>query len=649
MTEISVLSPQIANMIAAGEVVERPASVIKELIENSIDAGAKAVTVEIRDGGITYMRVSDNGRGMNEEDAKTCFLRHATSKIHEEDDLAGICTLGFRGEALAAIASVSHVELFTKQAKAQFGTHIVMEAGEILECEETGCPDGTTIIVKDLFFNTPARMKFLKKDNTEASYIEAAVEHIAIGHADIKIQLLRDGKAGISSPGDGNMRSAIYASYGANLEQSLLPLTGTQRDIEVAGFTTAPGFSRSNRAMQNFFVNGRYIQSKLLTAVMDQAYSGRLMHGKFAACFIKIRISPSLVDVNVHPTKLEVKFAREKEVFSAVYQFVSSALDGASQHEEYAAAPAAPATPRMFTFAETTTTAQVAQEKMRTMYQTKFQDSSNYQSTPQQSTSYPAYGIKLGAYQTKFDGADTKELAPQYAGECTRELAPKIDDVSARNAEPCGVATHALDACQIDAHAPNIAQEQPLQFRLIGEVFSTYILIERDSEFLMIDKHAGHERILYNKLKDTTDGAAVQALLAPESIIVTRAEKVALLDNIEEIERAGFEIDDFGGNAILVRGTPMYVKSDSLTEITTDIAQKLMDLRASRTDALEVVLKSVACKAAVKAGYFTDEKEMHAFAAKVLGDPSVRNCPHGRPVIVHLTKTDIEKMFKRIV
>ncbi len=328
MGKISVLAPQVANMIAAGEVVERPASVVKELLENALDAGADAVTVEIRQGGITYIRVTDNGGGMEPEDAPTAFLRHATSKIKGERDLESIHTLGFRGEALAAIASVSRVDLFTKTRSAPLGLHLALEGGEIIEQEETGCPDGTTIVIKDLFFNTPARMKFLKKDSTEASYVEQAAEQVALAHPGLTLKFIKDGKEGLYTPGDGNMMSVLYAIYGGSFTKELLTLHGGAREVEVTGFVTKPTFSRANRSMQQFFVNGRPVRSKLLGAAVEQAYQGHLTSGRFPACFLSLKVPAGAVDVNVHPAKLEVKFAREREVFSAIYQVVRSALEG---------------------------------------------------------------------------------------------------------------------------------------------------------------------------------------------------------------------------------------------------------------------------------------------------------------------------------
>ena len=319
MAKIAVLPPQVANMIAAGEVVERPASVVKELMENAIDAGARAVTVEIRNGGVTYLRVTDDGCGMEPEDARTAFLRHATSKIRGQADLDAIGTLGFRGEALAAIAAVSRVDLFTKTAHSPLGTHLVLEGGQVLEEEETGCPDGTTILIKDLFFNTPARMKFLKKDSTEASYVEASVEHVALAHPELAVKFIKDGKEGLYTPGDGSMFSVIYAIYGKDFTRELTALSGSQRDVQVGGYVTRPTYSRANRSMQNFFVNGRFIRSKLLSAAVEQAYHGRLTGGRYPACFLDLRVNTGAVDVNVHPAKLEVKFSHEREVFSAVY------------------------------------------------------------------------------------------------------------------------------------------------------------------------------------------------------------------------------------------------------------------------------------------------------------------------------------------
>lgn len=645
MAKIAVLAPQVANMIAAGEVVERPASVVKELMENAIDAGATGVTVEIRNGGVTYLRVSDDGSGMEAEDARTAFLRHATSKIRNEGDLDAIYTLGFRGEALAAIAAVSKVDLFTKPHGAALGTHIALEGGAVLEEEETGCPDGTTVVIKDLFYNTPARMKFLKKDSTESSYVEAAVEHVALAHPELTIKFIKDGKEGLYTPGDGSMLSVIYAIYGRDFTRDLVALSGAQRDVQVGGYVSRPSFSRANRSMQNFFVNGRYIRSKLLTAAVEQAYHGRLTGGRFPACFLDIHINTSAVDVNVHPAKLEVKFSHEREVFSAVYQFITAALDGTAAFAEEAALPPPPEEPalpkmpyrpRLFTFPETA--AQGA--------------------APLQSGEAIQYQTKLDRVAGKPVPAPAGGRPPAPAAPAAREgarillgggapAAPPVE----RGGAPAG-AEQSGPPVQAPAAPQGRAAPESLpvpDFRVIGEAFSTYILVQMENSLLLIDKHAGHERMIYNKLQDRVGGTDSQALLAPESVTLSRPEKNALLEHGEELRQAGFELEDFGEGTVIVRQVPMYLEAGDIGYVLSDIAGKLLDKRQARADAYDAIIKSVSCKAAVKAGTFTDDKEREKFVAALLADPQVRSCPHGRPVLFTMTRGDIEKQFKRIL
>ncbi len=643
MAKISVLAPQVANMIAAGEVVERPASAVKELIENAVDAGADAVTVEIRQGGAAYIRVTDNGCGMDSEDAQAAFLRHATSKIRYEGDLNAIRTLGFRGEALAAIAAVSKIDLFTKPPAAPTGFHVAVEGGEIVEAEETGCPDGTTVVVKDLFYNTPARMKFRKKDSTEAAYVEAAAEGAALARPSLSVKLIKDGKEGLYTPGDGNMLSALYAVYGRDFTRQLAALSGSQRDVQAGGYISRPSFSRANRGMQSFFVNGRPVRSKLLTAAVDQAYQGRLTGGRFPACFLSLRVSPSAVDVNVHPAKLEVKFAREREVFSAVYQFITAALDsadplrpepeterrtvGPTQPEPPRRQEAAPKTgyrPRLFTFPE---------------------------GRPQ-----GGEPLKSGGqipYQTKFQPAGPGR------GDSNQPLPPKETwTESTRAVQPAGGPTSLIPEAKTPVEPQTqpdsvVLPEQPEprketpEFRVIGEIFSTYILVQTQDSLVMIDKHAAHERMIYNRLRQDAGGGDGQTLLTPQRVSLSRREKEVLLENASLLLQAGFAIEDFGQGALMIRQTPMYLEGEDIGYVLSDIAGQLLEGKTPRAEAYEKILKSVACKAAVKAGGFTSPEEQENFVARLLADPQVRSCPHGRPTLFVLSQGEIEKQFKR--
>lgn len=668
MGKISVLAPQVANMIAAGEVVERPASVVKELLENALDAGADAVTVEIRQGGITYIRVTDNGGGMEPEDAPAAFLRHATSKIKGERDLESIHTLGFRGEALAAIASVSRVDLFTKTRSAPLGLHLALEGGEIIEQEETGCPDGTTIVIKDLFFNTPARMKFLKKDSTEASYVEQAAEQVALAHPGLTLKFIKDGKEGLYTPGDGSMMSVLYAIYGGSFTKELLTLRGGARETEVMGFVTKPTFSRANRSMQQFFVNGRPVRSRLLGAAVEQAYQGHLTSGRFPACFLSLKVPAGAVDVNVHPAKLEVKFAREREVFSAIYQVVRGALEGdgvlLQAPEEQEEEPPVPKRP------------------YRPGLKPLFQQPQEEREQPQLRMDHshavirPSYAPPAREYEREEKGSG-RSFAPkgnqgESGGWKSRSFTLDPEENGARKIlfrdgpdEVRGVAAPGMKDAQaarsreaetVLPSALPVEPEKPLSYlekanaiRVVGEVFSTYILVEGEGEMMLIDKHAAHERMIYNRLERTSEGTSPQVLLAPETVNLSRREKEALLGERELLEKAGFEVEDFGDGAVILRQVPMYLEKEDAGFVLSDLAEKILSHRKDRTQLYEGLLESIACKAAVKAGTFTDDKEREDFARKVIGDPAIRSCPHGRPVIVHLTKREIEKMFKRVL
>ncbi len=668
MGKISVLAPQVANMIAAGEVVERPASVVKELLENALDAGADAVTVEIRQGGVTYIRVTDNGGGMEPEDAVVAFLRHATSKIKGERDLESIHTLGFRGEALAAIASVSRVDLFTKTREAPLGLHLALTGGEITEQEETGCPDGTTIVIKDLFFNTPARMKFLKKDSTEASYVEQAAEQVALAHPGLTLKFIKDGKEGLYTPGDGNMMSVLYAIYGGSFTKELLTLHGGAREVEVTGFVTKPTFSRANRSMQQFFVNGRPVRSKLLGAAVEQAYQGHLTSGRFPACFLSLKVPAGAVDVNVHPAKLEVKFAREREVFSAIYQVVRSALEGdgvlfqmPQEQEEEPPVPKQPYRPSLKPLFQ-----QPQEEKEQPQLRL---DHSH-------ATIRPSYAPPAREYEREEKGSGRSFAPKGNQGEKnswkSRSFTLDPEENGARKIlfrdgpdEVRGVAAQGMKDAQaarsreaetVLPPALPVEPEKPLSYlekanaiRVVGEVFSTYILVEGEGEMMLIDKHAAHERMIYNRLERTAEGTSPQVLLIPETVNLSRREKEALLGEKELLQKAGFEVEDFGDGAVILRQVPMYLEKEDAGFVLSDLAEKILSHRKDRTQLYEELLESIACKAAVKAGTFTDDKEREEFARKVIGDPAIRSCPHGRPVIVHLTKREIEKMFKRVL
>lgn len=647
MARIIRLSPQISNMIAAGEVVERPGSVAKELIENSIDAGANRISVEIKNGGVSYLRVTDNGCGIEPDDVRTAFLRHATSKIRAASDLDAIKTLGFRGEALAAVAAVAKVDLISRTKFAASGVQITMEGGKETGFTETGCPVGTTIVVRDLFYNVPARMKFLKKDSTEGAYVEAALVHAALSRPELSFRFTKDGRETISTPGDGSLRSAIYAIYDRELAEGMISTAGSFHDITVEGCVSPSSITRATRSLQTFFVNGRYVRSKILTAALDEAYQNRLMHGRMAVCFLNIRVSPGMVDVNVHPSKMEVKFSREKDVFRAVYNTVLPALEaddhisgrpvaaqqapyklegdaGQLQTEAKREPTPPPAAKPAFVFPEShqQSFAQAASERL------------TYRNAQGQSAILGDLlkGLRVYDNAAAVDAADDP-LAVSPTARPEPLLSKKEEPAATKNAVAI-------------AEYP---QEESAPLRVLGELFSTYIIAQEEDGCWLIDKHAAHERMIFNELTARQGQQAGQLLLDPVTVSLSRPEKDACLENRDRLAQAGFEIEDIGAQSVLVRQTPLYLDHADIPAVLSEMAEKLMLPGSADNNIHEELLKSVSCKAAIKAGKGSDLNELQNLAEKVLAMPDVRNCPHGRPVAVYLSRRELEKRFKRIV
>lgn len=632
MAKIVRLTPQIANMIAAGEVVERPGSVAKELIENAIDAGADRITVEMKNGGVSYLRVTDNGCGIEPEDVRTAFLRHATSKIRSATDLDAIMTLGFRGEALAAVAAVARVDMITRTRFAASGVQITLEGGNEIDFTDTGCPVGTTIVVRDLFFNVPARMKFLKKDATEGAYVEAALVHAAISRPDLSFCLIKDGREVLNTPGDGSLTSAIYAVYGRDLAEGMISTVGSFHDITVEGCISPPSVTRASRNLQCFFVNGRFVRAKVLTAALDEAYRNRLMHGRMAVCFLNIRVSPEMVDVNVHPTKMEIKFSREKDVFRAVYNTVLSALEA----DDHISGKTPPEQPVRYEPMAAPSSAQPVSEPARTPVQTSqemyLQSAVKVASERIHYRSEPARPMALGDL--------LKDLGSLY------EKAPIVDAQD----DPLAVSvSSAAEPADIkEEKSQNTLQNIP-PVRVLGELFSTYIIAQEQNGVWLIDKHAAHERMIFNELvkrKDKQDG---QLLLYPVTVVLSRPEKQACIDNLPTFADAGFLVEDIGGQSLLVRQIPLYLAEEDVPAVLSEMAGKLASGGESGNMVYEELLKSVSCKAAIKAGRSSDGFELQQLAEKVLAMPDVRQCPHGRPVAVFVSRRELEKRFKRIV
>lgn len=645
MARIIRLSPQISNMIAAGEVVERPGSVAKELIENAIDAGASRISVEIKNGGISYLRVTDNGCGIEPDDVRTAFLRHATSKIRAASDLDAIKTLGFRGEALAAVAAVAKVDLISRTKFAASGVQITLEGGKEIDFTETGCPVGTTIVVRDLFYNVPARMKFLKKDSTEGAYVEAALVHAALSRPELSFRLIKDGRETIGTPGDGSLHSAIYAIYDRNLAEGMISTAGSFHDITVEGCVSPPSITRASRSLQTFFVNGRYVRSKILTAALDEAYQNRLMHGRMAVCFLNVRVSPEMVDVNVHPSKMEVKFSREKDVFRAVYNTVLSALE-ADDHISGRPLAAQPAPYKLEGCAGQSKAAAKSEPAIPRVEKPAFVFPESYQqSFTQAASERPPY--RNGQGQSAILGDLMKGLRA-YDHTAAVDAA---DDPLAVSPSACAQPPSCTEerSAAITAGASEDPQVESAPVRVLGELFSTYIIAQEEEGCWLIDKHAAHERMIFNELTARQGAEAGQLLLDPVTVSLSRPEKEACLENRARLAQAGFEIEDIGAQSLLVRQIPLYLDDGDVPAVLSEMAEKLTLPGSADNNIHEELLKSVSCKAAIKAGKSSDLSELQRLAEKVLAMPDVRNCPHGRPVAVYLPRRELEKRFKRIV
>lgn len=634
MPKIIQLDRHVADLIAAGEVVERPASAVKELVENSIDAGAKNITIELQNGGMTFLRITDDGCGMAPDDARTAFLRHATSKIRKKEDLACIGTLGFRGEALAAISSVSKIDLLTRAQDAENGVRLHLEAGQVLSEEPAGFPCGTTILVRELFYNTPARMKFMKSDTAEASAAVSVVQQQALAHPEISFRFLKDGQEQLHTDGQGDRMAAIYAIYGRELANNMLPVDGRWEKLHVRGFVTKPTATRGNRAWQSFFVNNRYIKSRLLSAAVEEAYRNQIMVGRFPACVLEIDMPVQAVDVNVHPAKTEVKFLSEKEVFDAVHYAVLSTLSKAPGQPEWRSPerPAAPVPPEKPT---------AIQPPKPAFYQT-MQAAEYRRQVTQAKPAAPAQPVLASPVQIP-----RPEPAP--ARQQSFEL-PK----AAPKPQPAPEPTIKPEPQPVPEKAPQVPRQQELPvpeqpFRIIGEALHTYIIVEQGEAVLFIDKHAAHERIRFEALKKENHPIMAQLLLAPLPAELTREEAAAVLENAALLTQYGFEVDDFGGGDLLIRQIPSDVDAEDAKALLQELAGKLLSGRTLNPESLrDNLLHSIACKSAIKAGWQTSDAELRRLVQEVLSRDDIKYCPHGRPVCVTLTKRQLEKQFGRV-
>ena len=636
MAKILQLPSHIANLIAAGEVVERPASVVKELLENAVDAGATQVTVEIKDGGMTFLRVTDNGCGMEAQDARTAFLRHATSKLRTAEDLAAIGTMGFRGEALAAIASVSRIDLMTKTSDSLSGISLHLEAGDILEETEVGCPAGTTIIIRDLLFNTPARMKFMKADTVEGGRVAAAVQLQALAHPEVAITFLRDGKQVLSTPGKGGLEAAVYCVYGRECAK-MVKVDSRWENYHLTGFVSKPTDSRPSRNLQTFFVNGRPVKSRTMVAALEEAYRNQIMVGKFPACVLHLELPANAVDVNVHPAKTEVKFLSEKAVFDCIHYGVLGALNKTPDRPQMQFKPQpmpAPVVP--FRPQPAPAPAKAPQQNFfRTMT----------------SEEYKHFSTAISqAPQPKKEAAAATAAKIPTASFAVREsvMLPKQEPV--QPVAPVVPVSPAVAAVQPEEQMEQISLPMPQEapWRLVGELYNSYIIVEQGEEAFLIDKHAAHERILFEKLKKNQEAISSQALLTPVTVRLNPAAAAELISNRELLKELGFELDEFGESTVLLRQIPMDLSPEGAAEAVESIAADLLNGRREEiTKVRDEVLHTVACKAAVKAGWLSDEKELLALVKQVMADEELKYCPHGRPICITLSKKQLEKQFKR--
>ena len=644
MPVINVLQPHVADMIAAGEVVERPASVIKELVENSLDAGAKNITVEIRGGGATYIRVTDDGCGMAPEDAGIAFLRHATSKLHDEKGLEAISTMGFRGEALAAISAVSKIELNTRRRGDASGTRVVLEAGDIQEMFAAGCPDGTTMTVRDLFYNTPARLKFLKSDRSEASACQLAALRCALGHPEVSIRFIKDRNEEFFTPGDGKQESCVYSLMGRDMATQMLRCTGENNGIRVTGFVSSPAYGKGNRSAQFFFCNGRFIKSQLLQAAVEQAYKNTLLTGRYPACALYIELGYGSVDVNVHPAKTEVKFSEERKVFDAVHYAVLSALAGERQTAE-------------IKLSESTKKAVGAKPDFyQSMSAEKFRESGYAAPKPVQPQPAAVTATAVSSLRPPVSAARPVQPVQMSlrAEPAEYETEPKPENSrilpeKPEKSETVPAFSQDMPAKAVEKPVQNVESRPIPDHKIVGEALKTYIIVEQDDKLILIDKHAAHERMIFDRLKAQEREIMAQNLLIPVTIRPNGDDMDAITENAALLYELGFEIEPFGERELIVRAVPADMDAGDVPAAIEEICEKLRrgkcpDAQSARDE----ILHTVACKAAIKAGWDTHPKELEAVVDAVISG-QVRYCPHGRPVSVTLTRKELDKQFKRIV
>ncbi len=661
MGRINLLSKEISELIAAGEVIDRPSSVIKELLENAIDSGANVITVEIKNGGRTYMRITDNGCGISFEDVPKAFVRHATSKISQKCDLDRIMTLGFRGEALASVCAVAKVDVITKCPENDYGTHYRICGAQEEAHEQSGCPDGTTIIVRDIFYNVPARLKFLKKDVTEGNAIAAIVNKIALSHPEISLKFVRDNKTELLTAGDGKLYSAIYSVFGKDFASSLIPVDYSNNGVKVTGYTVKPLSAKANHAFQNFFINRRYVKSLTCMHAIDEAYANILMTGKVAACVLMIDLPPDIVDVNVHPTKIEVRFSNEKLIYDSVYFAIKNALLNEDKESDM---DITPAVTRNFT-----------EQQLHPMFKDEKAQQISISFSDVPSNPQPA----VRPVQPIVEQVVVKAKEEQYSTDCELnnraviQVPHKESDAMPQQEpvkSPRDIQTEALFEAENESASSQFkyidkssfvkkelsVQPQPQQPAetviptIIGELFKTYIIVEAEGCMYLIDKHAAHERFIFEKIKEDVKNLDCQMLLEPHIVQLSFDEYDAICENLDKAEEIGFMIEPDVAPTVAVKGVPLIISELNPSDVVCEIAENFKHFKVNpQLDVFDELFHSVACKAAIKANDNTSDAELKVIVKAVFNNPKIRYCPHGRPVVIKLTKADIEKQFRRIV
>ena len=664
MGKINVLDKHISELIAAGEVVERPSSVVKELIENSIDANATAIEIEIKNGGTSYIKISDNGQGILREDVPKAFLRHATSKVRNHDDLDSIKTLGFRGEALASIAAVSKVEMITKSENELAGTCYKIEGSDEVSIEDIGCPIGTTIIIRDLFYNTPARMKFLKKDASEASSVSAIVDKIALSHPDISFKFIKNSKEELNTPGDSNIKSCIYSVYGKSFSAGLIPVKYELNGVKVYGFTCDTNSARPNRSMQHFFINGRYVKSKTMMVALEQAYKGSIMVGKFPSCVLYLELSYEVIDVNVHPAKIEVRFINEKPIFDAVYYGIKTSISKLDRPLEMLL------NDNNISNEKKIINDNLNKEILKVSDPTVKNDYYTMKPIPTNNVNVEEPDVFIPKKNVAYSPLKPIELEKKptiYKDNAKENVTSKI----ALHADKAH-SNHFFEENNKEQHNIILKEEKIGNFSIaedesnknavtffsldndkinvIGEVFSTYIVLEKNKDkLLLVDKHAAHERLIYEKLKKESGKSFSQYLLTPLTVTLEKKEYSAVISNLNLFSEAGFEIDDFGSGTVIVRSSPLYLEHDDISDSIIEMAGYILENKENiSTKYVDWLYHNIACRAAIKSGDKSNKDELIALIKKLDENPELRHCPHGRPILINITKKEIEKQFGRM-